>query len=70
MVTRDCAPRARMTVQLEDMRCALAVAAEVRIEAPSTTRFESLYADAVAHGLADLDHSGIFIELVRRNGIE
>jgi 2-hydroxy-3-oxopropionate reductase len=45
-------------------------AAEIGLEAPITTQFESLYADAVAHGLADLDHSGLFVELARRNGIE
>ena len=70
MVTRDFAPRARMTVQLKDMRNALAAADEIGFEAPITTQFESLYADAVAHGLADLDHSGLFVELARRNGIE
>jgi 3-hydroxyisobutyrate dehydrogenase-like beta-hydroxyacid dehydrogenase len=70
MVTRDFAPRARMTVQLKDMRNALAAAGELGFDAPITTRFESLFGDAVAHGLADLDHSGLFVELARRNGIE
>ncbi len=70
MVERDFAPRARMTVQLKDMRNALATAAEVGLQAPVTTLFESLYADAVGRGLADLDHAGLFAELAARNGME
>ncbi|RPH39492.1 MAG: NAD(P)-dependent oxidoreductase, partial [Burkholderiales bacterium] len=70
MITRDFAPRARMTVQLKDLRNALATAGETGFEAPITTLFESLYADAIAHGLADHDHAGLFVELARRNGIE
>jgi 2-hydroxy-3-oxopropionate reductase len=70
MVERDFAPRGRMTVQLKDMRNALATAQELGFEAPVTRLFESLYADAVAHGLDDLDHSGLFVELARRNAME
>ena len=69
MVERDFAPRGRMTVQLKDMRNALATAHELGFEAPVTQLFESLYADAVAHGLDDLDHSGLFVELARRNAM-
>jgi 3-hydroxyisobutyrate dehydrogenase-like beta-hydroxyacid dehydrogenase len=70
MVERDFAPRARMSVQLKDMRNALATAEEIGLQAPITTLFESLYADAIAHGLTDLDHSGLFVELARRNGLD
>ena len=70
MVERDFAPRGRMTVQLKDMRNALATAQELGFEAPVTRLFESLYADAVAHGLDGLDHSGLFVELARRNAME
>jgi 3-hydroxyisobutyrate dehydrogenase-like beta-hydroxyacid dehydrogenase len=69
MVERDFAPRARMTVQLKDMRNALATASEIGLQAPVTALFEALYADAVAHGFADLDHSGLFAELAARNGL-
>jgi 3-hydroxyisobutyrate dehydrogenase-like beta-hydroxyacid dehydrogenase len=58
MVERDFAPRARMSVQLKDMRNALATAEEVGLEAPITALFEQLYADGIDHGLTDLDHSG------------
>jgi len=70
MVTRDFAPRARMSLQLKDMRNALATAAELGFDAPVTTLFEQLYAEAIEHGMADLDHSGLFVELARRNGMK
>ncbi len=69
MVERDFAPRARMSVQLKDMRNALATAEEIGFQAPITRLFEELYADGIAHGLTDLDHAGLFVELARRNGM-
>jgi len=69
MVHRDFAPRARMSVQLKDLRNALATAEEIGFEAPITTLFEKLYADGIEHGLTDLDHSGLFVELASRNGM-
>ena len=67
MVERDFAPRARMAVQLKDLRNALTTADELGFDAPVTRLFESLYADSLAHGLTDLDHAGLFVELARRN---
>jgi 2-hydroxy-3-oxopropionate reductase len=67
MVERDFAPRATMTVQRKDMRNALDTAASLGFEAPITELFERLYSEAIDHGLADLDHSGLFVELARRN---
>ena len=69
MVTRVFAPRARMSVQLKDMRNALETAADMGFSAPVTEALEQLYADAIDHGDADLDHSGLFVELARRNGL-
>ena len=69
MLERDFAPRGRMTVQLKDLRNALATAAEIGFDAPITALFEQLYADSVAHGLGDLDHSGLFVELASRNAM-
>ena len=70
MVERDFTPRARMTVQLKDLRNALATAEEIGFEAPVTALFEELFADSVEHGLADLDHAGLFVELASRNGMQ
>lgn len=69
MVDRDFAPRGKMTVQLKDMRNALSTASEIGFDAPITALFEQLYAQGVEHGLADLDHSGLFVELASRNGM-
>ncbi|WP_042426806.1 NAD(P)-dependent oxidoreductase [Comamonas granuli] len=70
MVERDFAPRGRLSVQLKDMRNALATAQEIGFDAPITQLFESLYAAGEAHGLGGLDHSGLFVELARRNAME
>jgi 2-hydroxy-3-oxopropionate reductase len=70
MVERDFAPRARMSIQLKDMRNALATAQEIGFAAPVTALFEKLYADGTEHGLSDLDHAGLFVELANRNGME
>ena len=70
MVERDFAPRARMSIQLKDMRNALATAQEIGFAAPVTALFEKLYADGIEHGLSDLDHAGLFVELANRNGMK
>lgn len=70
MVERDFAPGARMTVQLKDMRNALETAAGLGFEAPITGLLEKLYAEGIDHGLADLDHAGLFVELASRNGMK
>ena len=69
MVERDFPPRAKLTIQLKDLRNALATAEEIGFEAPVTALFERLYADAAGHGLQDLDHSALFMELASRNGL-
>jgi 2-hydroxy-3-oxopropionate reductase len=70
MVERDFAPRARMTVQLKDMRNALETASNIGFVAPITGLLEQLYAQGIDHGLSDLDHAGLFVELAARNGIK
>ena len=70
MVERDFAPRGRMNVQLKDMRNALTTAQEIGFDAPVTALFESLYAQGVEHGLGELDHSGLFVELASRNAMQ
>lgn len=69
MVERNFAPQGRMTVQLKDMRNALATASEIGFDAPITELFEALYAQGVEHGLGELDHSGLFVELASRNAM-
>lgn len=69
MVERDFAKRAAITVQLKDMRNAMTTAREIGFHAPITGLFEQLYAQAADHGLSDLDHSALFVELASRNGM-
>jgi 3-hydroxyisobutyrate dehydrogenase-like beta-hydroxyacid dehydrogenase len=69
MLERDFAPRARMDIQLKDMRNALATAQEIGFEAPITALFERLYAQGIENGLTDLDQSALFVELASRNGM-
>ena len=61
-------PLSRRSV-LRAAGASVATAAELGFDAPITTLFERLYAEAVDHGDADLDHSGLFVELARRNGM-
>jgi 2-hydroxy-3-oxopropionate reductase len=69
MVERDFAARARLSIQLKDMRNALATAKEIGFDAPGAMLLEQLYANSVEHGLGDMDHSGLFVELASRNGM-
>lgn len=69
MVERDFAKRAAVTVQLKDLRNALATGAETGFDAPITQLFEQLYASTAEHGWPDVDHAGLWLELARRNGM-
>ena len=70
MVQRDFAPRGSMKTQLKDLRNVLATAQEIGFDAPVTALFEALYAQGVDHGLGELDHSGLFVELASRNAMQ
>jgi len=70
MVDRDFEPRGRMNIQLKDLRNALSTAQEHGFDAPVATFYESLYRSGVEHGFGDLDHSALFLELARRNGMQ
>ncbi len=69
MVDRDFTPHGRMSVQLKDLRNALATAQAIGFDAPVTQLFEKLYSDGIEHGLTDLDQAGLFVELASRNGM-
>lgn len=70
MVERDFAKRAAMSVQLKDLRNALDTAEALDFQAPITRLFAQLYGDAVEHGIGEYDHSALFVELARRNGMK
>lgn len=67
MVERNFTPNSRMSVQLKDLRNAIATEEEIGLDAPVTRLFEKLYSDGIEHGLTDLDHAGLFVELASRN---
>lgn len=69
MVERDFAKRAAVTVQLKDLRNALATAQETGFDAPITALFTRLFEEAAEHGLGDFDHAALFVELASRNGM-
>lgn len=68
MVDRDFAKRGAVAVQLKDLRNALATGAELGFDAPITRLLEQLYESTAAHGWADADQAGLWLELARRNG--
>lgn len=70
MVERDFAQRGSMNVQLKDMRNVLATAADIAFDAPIAAAVHTLYRQAIDHGLGQLDHSALFVELAQRNGME
>jgi len=67
MIERDFAPRGRISVQLKDMRNAMATAQELGFDAPITGLLEALYASASENGLSGMDQAAFFAELARRN---
>lgn len=70
MVERDFAQHGSMQVQLKDMRNVMTTAAEIEFDAPLAAMVHKLYSQAMDHGLGQLDHSALFVELARRNGME
>lgn len=66
MVEGDFVKRGSMAIQLKDLRNALHTSAALGFDAPITQQLTTLYADAAAHGLSELDQSALFKELARR----
>jgi 2-hydroxy-3-oxopropionate reductase len=66
MVEGDFGKRGSLAIQLKDLNNALHTAAGMGFDAPITQQLAALYADAVRHGFAGLDQSGLFCELQRR----
>jgi 3-hydroxyisobutyrate dehydrogenase-like beta-hydroxyacid dehydrogenase len=69
MIERDFAKRGSMAVHLKDMRNITDTEQELGFDGPLSKLLEQLFADGVAHGDADLDHSALYLELARRNGM-
>lgn len=66
MVDGDFTKRGSLAIQLKDLRNALHTASGLSFDAPITAHLTDLYAQAADHGFADLDQSGLYRELQRR----
>lgn len=66
MVDGDFAKRGSLAIQLKDLRNALHTSGQLGFDAPITAHLAELYEDAAANGFADLDQSGLYRELARR----
>jgi 2-hydroxy-3-oxopropionate reductase len=69
MIENDFAPGGPAKYQLKDMRAARDAAAAMGLNLPVLDLVDHLFADLVANGGADLDHSALFAEIQRRNGL-
>ncbi len=56
--------------QLKDCRTALALARELGLDLPVSQSALDMYTAMVAHGDGDLDHSAVYLELLRHNHID
>ncbi len=55
--------------QLKDCRTAIDTARRAGLDLPVSQLVRQLYEDMVAHGDGEIDHSGLYRELERRNGL-
>lgn len=68
MIDGDFKPGGPARYQLKDTRAAGEVAAALGLELPVLNLVNGLFADLVAHGGGDMDHSALLLEMRRRNG--
>lgn len=69
MIDRDFTKHGSVALQLNDLHNALSTASEIGFEAPITQVLMQLFAQTADHGLGELDHSALFVELASRNGM-
>ncbi|WP_207477131.1 NAD(P)-dependent oxidoreductase [Arenibaculum pallidiluteum] len=69
MIARDFRPGGPSKYQLKDTRTAMELAAGLGLELPVARLVDGLFADLVAHGDGELDHSAVIREIRRRNGL-
>jgi 2-hydroxy-3-oxopropionate reductase len=65
----DFAPGGPAKHQLKDCRTAIATAERLKLGLPVSDLVRKLFEDMVAHGDGEIDHSGLYRELERRNGL-
>jgi 3-hydroxyisobutyrate dehydrogenase-like beta-hydroxyacid dehydrogenase len=70
MIANDFAPGGAAKYQLKDTHAARDAASAMGLKLPVLDLVDQLFADLVANGGADLDHSALFAEIQRRNRLE
>jgi 3-hydroxyisobutyrate dehydrogenase-like beta-hydroxyacid dehydrogenase len=70
MIGGDFRPGGPARHQVKDNRTVVALARSLGLALPVAELVDGLFADLVAHGDGDLDHSALIRELRRRNGLE
>lgn len=66
MVEGDFTKRGSLAIQLKDLRNAMHTASGMQLDTPITQTLTELYAQAAEHGFGELDQSGLYCELQRR----
>ena len=69
MIEQDFRPGGPAKYQVKDTATAVALARGVGLELPVLALVDQLFADMVAHGDGELDHSAVIREIYRRNGL-
>ncbi|MGF7158951.1 2-hydroxy-3-oxopropionate reductase [Rhodoligotrophos appendicifer] len=69
MIDRNFVPGGKGKIQLKDCRTAMALARSIGLDLPVSEMVTELFAEMVENGGADTDHSGLYLELARRNGL-
>jgi 3-hydroxyisobutyrate dehydrogenase-like beta-hydroxyacid dehydrogenase len=69
MIERDFVKRGAMSVHLKDMNNILSTAQELGMQTPIAGLLQQLFEAGCQAGDADLDHSALWRELARRNGV-
>jgi 2-hydroxy-3-oxopropionate reductase len=69
ILTADFQPGGPAKYQLKDQTTAAALARKLELDLPVTELVLTLYEALVEHGDGDLDHSALYRELLRRNGL-
>jgi len=67
MLDRAWVPGGLAKMQIKDMRTILATADDVGVDLPISERVAALYEDMIQNGYGTCDHSGLLLELERRN---
>jgi 2-hydroxy-3-oxopropionate reductase len=70
MIEKNWVPGGPAKYQLKDLSTATALGRDLGLELPVTELVEALFRDLVDHDDGERDHSALYLELCRRNGLD